>query len=258
MLCSGSSMLVTCLDLHDMPSAAADDNYVLTIWLPWWGKASGTLGAVERCCIGCSRLLQLVWLVPGPGHRYRQHLGTRFGLGPDTLNPPARNPGHGTTTTCTSARRVGRAETVTWCASPWRREVYTRAAPSLHALLCLHCCLTGCLQQSKIGAGNAAAAADGSVNVYGARRTSSSLLMDPPTQVGTALTQHFHNHQLTCSAQLFAAAGRTDCSQQMLRIPAAARRHPLPPDVLAAAAWVHSWMCPYDVPTAVLPVMPLA
>jgi hypothetical protein len=42
----------------------------------------------------------------------------------------------------------------------------------------------GCLQQSKIGAGNAAAAAGaGSVNVYGARRTSSSLLMEPATQV---------------------------------------------------------------------------
>jgi hypothetical protein len=48
---------------------------------------------------------------------------------------------------------------------------------------CWRC--AGCLQQSKIGGGNAAAAADGagSVNVYGARRTSSSLLLDPATQV---------------------------------------------------------------------------
>lgn len=42
------------------------------------------------------------------------------------------------------------------------------------------------MQQSKIGAGNAAAAAGaGSVNVYGARRTSSSLLMEPATQVSS-------------------------------------------------------------------------
>eukprot|EP00879_Flechtneria_rotunda_P017190 GHRR01018004.1.p1 GENE.GHRR01018004.1~~GHRR01018004.1.p1 ORF type:complete len:472 (+),score=146.34 GHRR01018004.1:264-1679(+) len=38
---------------------------------------------------------------------------------------------------------------------------------------------SGCLQQSRIGAGNAASS---SVNVYGSRRTSSSLLLDPPTQ----------------------------------------------------------------------------
>lgn len=62
-----------------------------------------------------------------------------------------------------------------------------------------HAVESGCLQQSKIGGGNAAAAAGGGVNAYGSRRTSSSLLMDPPTQAKSA--------GLTALMQLMQARG---------------------------------------------------
>eukprot|EP00878_Enallax_costatus_P005814 GHUV01006101.1.p2 GENE.GHUV01006101.1~~GHUV01006101.1.p2 ORF type:complete len:311 (+),score=106.74 GHUV01006101.1:1476-2408(+) len=53
----------------------------------------------------------------------------------------------------------------------------------------------GCLQHSMIGGGNAAAAA-GNVNVYGSRRTSSSLLLDPPAQAKSpGLTALMHTMQ---------------------------------------------------------------
>jgi hypothetical protein len=79
----------------------------------------------------------------------------------------------------------------------WNKDAAGISGKLQHGLLCSCCCwlvvfylCAGCLQQSKIGGGNAAAAAGaGSVNVYGARRTSSSLLMDVATQVRLCVVQ---------------------------------------------------------------------